>query len=76
MIFMSIPNRGITIRFATIGCGELDAVGGTWDAVGEPTSAGRLEVAKPGYEAKGVTTCSVATELGAADGAAAPGQPT
>jgi hypothetical protein len=78
MIFMSIPRREITIRFATMGCGELDAVGVAWDAVGEPTTTGTLEVAKPGYEAKGVTTCSVATELGAADAdaEAARGQPT
>ena len=65
-----------------MGCGELDAVGGAWDAVGEPTTVGeptavgKLEVAKPGYEAKGVTTCSVATELGAAEAEAARGQPT
>jgi hypothetical protein len=71
---MSIPRREITIRFATMACGEPDAVGETWDAGGEPTTRGRLEVAEPGYEAKGVTAEGVGTEVDPPDGEAASGQ--
>ena len=59
-----------------MGCGEVDAVGKGWDAVGEADASGRLDVGKPGYEGKGVTTCSVSAALGDADAEAARGQPT
>jgi hypothetical protein len=73
---MSIPRREITIRFATMATGECDAVGEAWDAVGEPTTTGRVEVAEAGYEAEAVTAEGVATVADPPDGEAANGQLT
>src|ERR1035437_10159381 len=73
MIFRSIPKREITIRFATMACGEAAAVGEA-DASGDPTAMGRLEIAEAGYEAEGVAPEGVATEVGPAVGVAANGQ--
>jgi hypothetical protein len=72
---MSIPRREITIRFATMACGEADAVGEA-DPVGEPITTGWFDIAEAGYEAKGVAAEGVAGEVDPADGDAARGQPT
>ena len=69
----------MTIRFAAMPTGEWDAVDvdEAWgNAVGDPTTTGRLEVAKTGYEAEAVTFEDVATAADPADGEAADGQLT
>jgi hypothetical protein len=70
-----IPRRAITILFAAMACGEPDPVG-ELDGMSEPTTTGRLGVAKAGYEAEGMTAEGVATEAGSLDGEAASGQLT